>query len=333
MTPLRSACWLLAILSLIAATANAAAPARWTIHTLGDLAGGIGGSTALAINNRGQIVGEATAAVPGGGYALHAFIWEDGVMRDMGTPPGRTMSGAEELNDRGTAVVGDGLGGTYLWRDGAWSPLTFGGFVNDINRFEAMTGAYAPIAGRSHAFIYRDGVVQDLGTLGGRSAAGEAINDRGVVVGRSTIAGESAIHPFIWRDGVMTDLGSLGGFFSVASDVNNHGIVVGTAVDAVGGAYAFISDGSPMQRLLPDLPSPQRATAINDRGAVVGDLGQNGSFLYEDGTVTLLESIPEVRAAGWTRLIPTGMNNRGWITGWGIRASGGSTQSFVLIPR
>jgi probable HAF family extracellular repeat protein len=322
---------LLAILSLVATVSQAAPPARWTIHNLGDLAGGAGGSIAHAINDRGQVVGEATAAVPGG-FQLHAFLWEDGVMRDMGTPPGRTMSGAEELNDRGTALVGDGLGGSYLWRDGTWDRLTFGGFVNDLNRFEAMTGAYA-VAGRTHAFVYRDGVVQDLGTLGGGYGAGYAISDRGVVVGNSTVAGESAIHPFLWRDGVMRDLGSFGGYFSIANDVNNHGVAVGTAVDAAGGAYAFYSDGGAIQRLLPGLPSPQNAKAINDRGAIVGDLGQNGSFLYDDGVITRLESVAAVQAAGWARLVPTGINNRGWITGWGYRASGGSIQAFVLTPR
>ena len=54
--------WLLAILSLVAGVSQAAPPARWTILNLGDMAGGIGGSTALAINNRGEIAGYATAA-------------------------------------------------------------------------------------------------------------------------------------------------------------------------------------------------------------------------------------------------------------------------------
>jgi probable HAF family extracellular repeat protein len=324
--------WLLAVLFIVAGISHAAPPARWTILNLGDLAGGVGGSSALAINNRGQVVGSATAAVPGGGFQLHGFLWEDGVMRDLGLTPSSTISTASELNDRGAVLAGDGIGGSYIWKDGTWNRITFGGFVNDLNKFEAMTGAYSPIAGRTHAFIYRDGAVQDLGTLGGTFASGFAINDRGEVAGHSTIAGESALHAFVYRDGAMQDLGSLGGFFTIANAINNRGVVVGTSVDASGNALAFVHDGTAMRRFL-DLPPPQQATAINDRGAIVGDLGQNGSYLYDDGVVTRLESIPEVQAGGWTRLIPTGINDRGWITGWGMRSGGGSDKAFVLIPR
>ena len=325
--------WLLAVLSVLATVAHAAAPARWTILNLGDLAGGAGSSSALAINNRGQVVGTATAAVSGGGFQSHAFLWEDGTMRDLGLTPSSTISTAEELNDRGTVLGGDGIGGAYTWKDGAWSRMTFGGFVNDLNKFEAMTGAYSPVSGRTHAFVFRNEAVQDLGTLGGRFAAGFAINDRGEVAGHSTIAGESQLRAFVHRDGAMHDLGSFGGYFTIATAINNRGVVVGTSVDASGQALAFIHDGTGMRRLLEGLPPPQQATAINDRGAVVGDLGQNGSYLYDNGAVIRLESIPEVRAGGWTRLIPTGINDRGWIAGWGMRSAGGSTKAFVLIPR
>src|SRR5437879_10723327 len=45
----------------------------------------------------------------------------------------------------------------------------------------------------SHAALWVDGVMQDLGTLGGRFAAAEAINDAGAAVGRSTTA-DGAVH-------------------------------------------------------------------------------------------------------------------------------------------
>jgi probable HAF family extracellular repeat protein len=333
MNPARAGRFLLALSCMAAILSHAAQPSRWTLIDLGDLAGGAGGSTALAINDHGAVVGSATAPAAGGfGFALHAFLWEDGVMRDLGTPPTSTMSGAIDVNDRGAVLAGDGLGGQYLWQDGNWVRLSVPGVVDRINKFGDMAGSYA-VAGRTHVYLLERGtVLQDGGTLGGSFASPEGMNDRGAIVGRSSLAGETEIHAFKYADGTLSDLGTLGGTFSTGIGINKHGVVVGASLDANRNAYAFVHDGTSMRRLLPNLPAPQTATAINDHGAIVGDLGQNGSYLYDDGDVTLLESIPEVQAGGWARLIPTGINNRGWITGWGIRP-GRSDRAFVLIPR
>jgi probable HAF family extracellular repeat protein len=323
---------LLAACCFAAALSHAAAPKRWTILNLGDLAGGVGGSIAQAVNDRGQVVGQATARSPGGfGYALHAFMWEDGVMRDLGTPPTSTMSGAIDVNDRGLVLGGDGLGVTYFWQSGEWVRVSAPGFPDRINKFGDIAGAYTNAAGRSHAYLLKGSVLHDVGTLGGAWSSPSGINDRGAIVGHSSLPGETRIHAFKYQDGAIVDLGTLGGTFSVANAINNHGVVVGASWDAARDAFAFVHDGGVMRRLLPELPAPQNPTAINDRGAVVGHLGQNGSFLYDNGEVTLLESIPEVKAAGWTQLIPTGINNRGWITGYG-RRPGESDKAFLLIP-
>jgi probable HAF family extracellular repeat protein len=66
---------------------------------LGTLPGG-NFSAALGINNRGQVVGEATTA----SGALHAFLFEDAVMTDLGTLPGGSFSIANGINNRGQVV-------------------------------------------------------------------------------------------------------------------------------------------------------------------------------------------------------------------------------------
>src|SRR5260370_690276 len=98
----------------------------FTIKDLGTLGGDR--SFAFAINNRGQIVGESITASGNG----HAFLFEDGVMVDLGTLPGGTTSFAFGINNRGQ-VVG-----------------------------EATTAS-----GARHAFLFDDGVMVDLGTLPG----------------------------------------------------------------------------------------------------------------------------------------------------------------------
>ncbi|MFA5264894.1 MAG: hypothetical protein WC378_13805 [Opitutaceae bacterium] len=52
------------------------------------------------INNSDQIVGRSFVESFGD---IHAFIWQDGVMKDMGTPAG-LFSGALAINDAGVAV-------------------------------------------------------------------------------------------------------------------------------------------------------------------------------------------------------------------------------------
>jgi probable HAF family extracellular repeat protein len=78
--------------------------------------------------------------------------------------------------------------------------------------------------------LWKDGTVTDLGTLPGRtSAVGQALTDRGQVVGSSFTVGEaSSSSAFVRQDGTMIDLGKLpGGDVSVAFDVNQHGDVTG----------------------------------------------------------------------------------------------------------
>lgn len=67
----------------------------------------------------------------------------------------------------------------------------------------------------------------DLGTLGGDSSYGLAINDLGHGVGWSTIpAGGASVRPFIWTPGGgMQGLGSSSA--GIATDINNNGHVVG----------------------------------------------------------------------------------------------------------
>ena len=79
--------------------------------------GTLGGasSVAIAINNRGQVVGESSTATG----ESHAFLWQKGTMTDLGTLGGAS-SVAGAINNRGQ-VVGNSLTATDELHAALWN--------------------------------------------------------------------------------------------------------------------------------------------------------------------------------------------------------------------
>ena len=137
--------------------------------------GGGGGSQAWAVNSLGQVVGFSRTGIgePAPYGAQHAFVWEQGVITDLGT-----LGGAP--NEQSTAR-----------------------FINERGQIVGWSGPYASAATR--AVIWDGGVVHDIGTLGGDRSMPSGLSDAGHVVGSSTIP-SGASHAFLWLNGVMQDL-------------------------------------------------------------------------------------------------------------------------------
>ena len=79
---------------------------------------------AVAINNLGQVVGLSNLP---GDITTHAFLWQKGVMTDLGTLPGDFASFAYGINDKGQ-IVGqsidqDGNPRGFLWQNGVMTDL------------------------------------------------------------------------------------------------------------------------------------------------------------------------------------------------------------------
>ncbi len=102
-----------------------------------------------------------------------------------------------------------------------------------------MVGTTETAAGQSRAFLWADGRLTDLGTLGGDASGAEGISPGGLVAGSATTApGQPLRGPgtraVLWRAGRPVDLGTLGGEASEAVAVNDAGQVVGGSTTAPG---------------------------------------------------------------------------------------------------
>lgn len=215
-----------------------------TLSDLGTLGGPIG--RANRINARGEIVGfSSTAAGP-----IHATRWYHGSTTDLGTFGGpfslaAGINGAGEIV--GAATYPDGLEHGALWRHdemtdlGALPPAYPDSRAIRINDRGQAIGwaASAPgnveqIVGATHAVLWDDGQVVDLGTLGGPTSRAYGINEHTQIVGTARTAG-GADHAFLWQDGQMTDANDLlpsdsGWTLTIALGIDEQGAFVGQGI-------------------------------------------------------------------------------------------------------
>jgi probable HAF family extracellular repeat protein len=186
----------------------------WEDGRIKDL-GTFGGNHSLAssINNRGQIVGYAlnTTLDPFSWLGLflgssnstqtRAFLWENGHKRDLGTLGGPDAA-AGRINERG-----------------------------DVAGISYTSSIANPSTGvpTLHPFLWREGKMIDLGNLGGTQSGVAEMNNRGQVIGASTLPGDQVVDPFVWDNGRLIDLhtDTVGGNLYTANAINDLGQVVG----------------------------------------------------------------------------------------------------------
>jgi len=111
--------------------------------------------------------------------------------------------------------------------------------ASGINRDGHVVGTMSsPQHPDRRAFVSIKGDTRSLGTLGGATSTGRAVNDPGQIVGASTLRG-GASHAYLSEDGAMIDLGTLGGQTSEALAINDSGLVVGRAQLRNGDTHGF----------------------------------------------------------------------------------------------
>ena len=159
-----------------------------------------------------------------------------------------------------------------------------GFFSNTVADPFSFFGSFYPYQIR--AFLWQDGAMRDLGTLGGPDATANLVNERGQIAGQSytnttpnPVTGLPTADPFLWEKGRMLDLGTLGGTSGFPYALNNLGQVVGTS-NLAGDIYyhPFVwSEDRGMQDLGTLGGNTGLTNWINDAGEIAGKTDLPGS--------------------------------------------------------
>ena len=193
----------------------------------------------------------------------------------------------------------------------------------------------------------------DLGTLGGAWGGAGTLNNRGQVIGNSSLAtdpgacigiGNTAnCHPFLWDDGKLIDLftSTIGGNPITANALNDAGEIIGGGAfpNRVFDAYLWRNGVATDLGTLPG-DCFSEAVAINSGGQVVGysvacDFSIQRSFLWENGSMVDLNAL--IPSDSNLQLVETiAINERGEIAGDGVPPGCGGDaacgHAYVLIP-
>ena len=139
-------------------------------------------------------------------------------------------------------------------------------------------------------FLWENGKMTDLGTLGGSGGIGQCANKRLQVIGMSSLAthpaacltGETGCHAYLWQRGTMKDLGTLGGETSEAIWINDSGDIAGSADLAAADIHDAVrwKDGQILDLGTVDGDPCSRGRAINSKGQIVGGSSDCRNFLH-----------------------------------------------------
>jgi probable HAF family extracellular repeat protein len=310
--------------------------------------GALGGPTVNSnvpiggLNNRGTIVGISQTGDP----EPEGELWSCSIFFPAGMNTGLTCLGF--IGESGTMRPVPTLGGNN-------------GFATAVNSRGQVTGwaendvrdptCVAPQVFQFRGFVWdpdKDELLELTPFPGDTSSTGNAINERGQVVGISGICDDavgkfSARHAVLWDHGEVIDLGNLGGIsWHTPWAINERGDVVGFSNppgDDDGGfiAHAFLWTKKNGMRDLGTLPSHQfsQANGINSRRQVVGvsfdGAGDFRAFLWEGGEMTDLN---DLAGPGFTGVLRDArdVNEQGQITGSAVDPVTGETRAFVATP-
>ncbi|HEY4257416.1 MAG TPA: hypothetical protein VGM66_09400 [Candidatus Udaeobacter sp.] len=178
------------------------------------------------------------------------------------------------------------------------------------------------------AFLYSNGQLINIGTLGGEDGQPRGINTSGQIAGYSTLA-TGSYRAFLYTGGQMVALGTLGADYSVAYALNDSGQVVGNSAHLGGQDHACLFSNSQVIDLGTLGGDTSNAYGINNLGVIAGySYNSSGDFLgfiYQNGTMTPIGTL----GGSWS--IAYAINDQNQIAGQAYTRGNRAAHAFLRL--
>jgi probable HAF family extracellular repeat protein len=172
-------------------------------------------------------------------------------------------------------------------------------FASGINNKGQVVGTSYDVNGNAQPFIWENGRMTSIGSLGGLNGQAYDINNSGQVVGWSedSIGRPSA---FLWQSGTISNIGFSGGTESYARSINDQGNIVGNVYYDYGrgGIDVLLYSNGQVSNL-----GAGWANTINNSNQVL----INSSIIWDNGIKSYLN------LSGSVNISDSSMNNLGQV--------------------
>jgi probable HAF family extracellular repeat protein len=277
--------------------------ALYILTDLGMLLGSVD-SEARSINNAGQVTATTDYYDDNGDFIVSAFLWTPsrpnwtrGVLTALGATSSNTANEAFGLNAKGQVVGDTGYysdEGYFFGSAFLWQPTISNGTVGTMDSLGTLPNEFSAAYGLSpdgavvgsssaipdgpliqpvtHAFLWRNGLLTDLGTvLDDNDSSAIAVNTAGMVIGTSgdlDSNGNISGRAFLWQNGALTNLG-----LTSAVAINAAGQILGNSFGDSLHAHAVLWQNGLTTDITPAGDNFSSAAAFNASGQVVGMSG------------------------------------------------------------